>query len=102
VLEDYGREPTKQGHGAVYYRIVPSENASLPPGEWQTMDITLIGRAVTVVLNGKTVIDEQEIEGLTAMAHDPNEDRPGPISVQGDHQRIDIRKLTVVPLANAE
>ncbi len=102
VLDDHGREPTKQGHGAVYYRIAPSENASFPPGEWQTMDVTLIGRDVTVVLNGKTVIDKQVIEGLTAMAHDPNEGEPGPISVQGDHRKIDIRKFTVTPLEKAE
>ncbi len=98
IIDDHGRPPSKQGHGAIYYRITPSENASLPPGEWQTMDVTLIGRDVTVVLNGKTVIDKAEIEGLTAMAHDPHEDQPGPISIQGDHRKIEIRKLVVTPL----
>jgi len=98
IAESYGKEPHKQGHGAVYYRITPSSNPSKPVGEWQTMDITLIGRDVTVVLNGETIIDKQVVDGLTAMATDPNEAEPGPISVQGDHTRIDIRKFTVVPL----
>ncbi len=98
ILDDYGKEPSKQGHGAIYYRIVPSENACLPPGQWQTLDVTLIGRDVTVVLNGKKVIDKAEIEGLTAMGHDPHEDQPGPISIQGDHRKVEIRKLVVTAL----
>ncbi len=35
--------------------------------------IRLIGRDVTIVLNGKTLIDRKEVEGLTAIASDPNE-----------------------------
>ena len=102
ILEDYGKPTDRHGHGAIYSRIAPSENASLPAGQWQNLDVTLIGRDVTVVLNGKTVIDKQPIEGLTAMAHLADEAEPGPISVQGDHLKIDIRRLTVTPLVRAE
>ncbi|MCS6951788.1 MAG: DUF1080 domain-containing protein [Bryobacterales bacterium] len=98
ILDDYGRSPSKHTNGAIYSRIAPSENASRPPGEWQTFDVTLIGRQVTVVVNGRKVIDRQEIEGLTAMAHDPNEAEPGPISLQGDHGVVEFRKITVTPL----
>ncbi|MCL6646305.1 MAG: DUF1080 domain-containing protein [Dehalococcoidia bacterium] len=76
----------------------PAVNASKPAGEWQTLDVTLIGRDVTVVLNGIKVIDKGVIEGLTAMGHDPHEDQPGPISIQGDHRKVEIRKLVVTPL----
>ena len=99
VLDDAGRPPDKGSNGAIYSRIVPTENASKPAGEWQTFDITLIGREVSVVLNGKRIIDHKEIEGLTAMAHDPNEAEPGPIEVQGDHGAIEIRKMTLTPLS---
>jgi hypothetical protein len=98
IFEDYGRPPGKGGNGALYSRIVPTANASKPAGEWQTFDITLIGREVTVVLNGQTIIDHKEIEGLTAMGHDPDEDQPGPLSLQGDHGVVEFRKLTVMPL----
>lgn len=98
ILEDYGRPPSKHTNGALYSRIVPARNASKPPGEWQTFDITFIGRQVTVVLNGEKIIDKQEIEGFTAMAHDPNEAEPGPISLQGDHGPVEFRKLVVTPL----
>ena len=43
--------------------------------------IRLIGRDVTIVLNGKTLIDRKEVEGLTAIASDPNEAEPGPIVI---------------------
>ena len=58
---------------------------SYRPGEWQTYDIRLIGRDVTIVLNGKTLIDRKEVEGLTSIASDPNEAEPGPIVVQKVH-----------------
>jgi len=98
VLEDFGRPPGTHSAGALYSRIPPSVNASKPAGEWQTYKIRLVGRQVTVIFNGKKVIDRGEIEGLTAMAHDWNEGVVGPISLQGDHGPVEIRKLVVTPL----
>lgn len=98
ILEDYGRPPNKHSNGALYSRIAPAVNASKPAGEWQTYDITLVGRQVTVVLNGQKVIDKGEIEGLTAIANDPNEGEPGSISLQGDHGPVEFRSLVVTPL----
>jgi hypothetical protein len=98
VLDDYGLPPNSHSNGSLYSRIAPSVNASKPPGEWQVYDITLIGRDVTVVLNGKKLIDRQVIEGLTAMGHDPNEGAPGPISLQGDHGPIAFRNILLTPL----
>ncbi|MCC6587665.1 MAG: DUF1080 domain-containing protein [Bryobacterales bacterium] len=98
IYDDYGQPVSKHGNGALYSRIIPTVNASLKPGEWQTFDITLIGRQVTIVLNGKTIIDHKEIEGFTAMATDVAEDKPGPITLQGDHGPVEFRKLTVTPL----
>ena len=98
IFDDFGRAPTKQGNGALYSRIVPSENASKPAGEWQTFDIRLVGRIVTVVLNGTTIIDRQPIEGFTAVATDADEAKPGPITLQGDHGSVEFRKLIVTPL----
>ena len=53
---------------------------------------------MSVVLNGTTIIDDKEIEGLTAVAIDPNEGEPGPIIIQGDHGAVEFRKLTLTPL----
>ncbi|HEX2663169.1 MAG TPA: DUF1080 domain-containing protein [Candidatus Acidoferrum sp.] len=98
MLEDYGRPPNTHSAGALYSRIAPSENASKPAGEWQTYDIRLVGRQVTVVFNGKKVIDKGTIEGLTAMAHNADEGEPGGIALQGDHGPVDFRKITITPL----
>ncbi|HUQ92055.1 MAG TPA: DUF1080 domain-containing protein [Bryobacteraceae bacterium] len=98
ILEDYGRPPDSHGNGALYSRIVPKENASRKAGEWQTFHIRLVGRTVTVVLNGKTIIDKGEIEGLTAVAVDPHEGQPGPLILQGDHGSVEFRKIVLTPL----
>ncbi len=98
IFGDHGEQPSKHGNGALYSRIVPTMNATKAPAEWQTFDIRLIGRQVTVVLNGKTLIDHKTIDGFTAMATDVNEDQPGPLTLQGDHGPVEFRKITVTPL----
>ena len=98
VIDDFGQPPDTHGTGALYSRTAASKNASRAPGEWNTYDVTLIGRQVTVIVNGEKVIDKGEVEGLTAMAHDWNEAVPGPISVQGDHGPVEVRKLVITPL----
>ncbi len=67
------------------------------PDEWQTFDITLVGRMLTVVANGKTVICNQEIPGPTGGALDSNEGTPGPLMLQGDHGVIEYRNVVVTP-----
>jgi hypothetical protein len=98
IIDDYGKPPNKHGNGALYSRILPTMNASKPPNEWQTYDIRLVGRQVTIMLNGKTIIDKGAIEGLTAIASDPNEGEPGPISLQGDHGPVEFRNILITPL----
>lgn len=89
--------PNSHLFGGIYGFLTPSEMAVLGPNEWQTFDITLTGRMVTVVANGKTIICNQEIPGITGGALDSNEDAPGPIYIQGDHGPIEIRKVTITP-----
>jgi hypothetical protein len=98
IFDDGDRAPDVHSNGALYSRIVPSVQASRPPGEWQTFDIRLVGRDVTVVLNDQKIIDKQVIEGLTAIAHDADEAKPGPIILQGDHGPVEFRKITLTPL----
>jgi hypothetical protein len=83
--------------GAVYGFLSPNAHAARGPGEWQTFDITLVGRLVTVVLNGKRIICEQEIPGITGAALDSKEGAPGPLLLQGDHGPVDFRNLIVTP-----
>ena len=101
ILDDFGRLPTLHGNAAIYSRIAPVVNASRLAGEWQVFDIRLIGRQVSVTLNGARVIDKGIIDGLTAIATDPNEADPGPITLQGDHGLVQFRKIVAYPLVKS-
>jgi hypothetical protein len=98
ILEDYGKPAGTHGAAALYSRVAPSVNASKPAGEWQSYDIRLVGRDLTVVHNGQKVLDHVHVDGPTAIAEDSNESEPGPFIVQGDHSYVEIRKFTVTPL----
>lgn len=95
IQDDAGKALDPLRFGGVYGFLAPSDAAARGPGEWQTLDVELVGRRVTVVLNGKTVIDGQEIPGITGGALDSDESRPGPIMLQGDHGPIEYRNLTI-------
>lgn len=85
------------GIGAIYGFLLPNQTAAKGAGEWQTLDVTLVGRLVTVVLNGKRIISEQEIPGPTGGALDSKEGAPGPIMLQGDHGPVEYRNLVITP-----
>ncbi|HEV8131141.1 MAG TPA: DUF1080 domain-containing protein [Acidobacteriota bacterium] len=98
VLDDYGKPPESHRHMAIYSRVAPLVNASKLPGEWQTMEATIVGNRVTVFLNGQKVHDNSAIEGITGGALDSDEGQPGPIMIQGDHGKVWVRKVTVTPI----
>jgi Domain of Unknown Function (DUF1080) len=97
IQDDFGKEPESHRIGGIYGFITPSSNPAKKAGEWQTYDITFIGRRVTVVFNGTTIIDNAEIPGITGGALDSNEGEPGPIMLQGDHQKIYYRNIVITP-----
>ena len=89
-------EPMNRQMGSIYGRIAPSKELPRTPGKWETFDVTLVGRTVTVVRNGITVIDRKEIEGITGGALDADEGEPGPFYIQGDHTGgLEFRNITV-------
>jgi len=97
ILDDHEREPDDRSTGSIYGYLKPSKKMTKPVGEWNTYDITFIGRWVTIVFNGETIIDRQEIPGLTGGALDSNEGEPGPIMLQGDHRAVEYRNLLLTP-----
>ena len=86
-----------EGLGAIYGFIAPSESAGKNAGEWQAYDITLVGRLLTVVLNGREVICRENIPGITGGALDSDEGKPGPIFLQGDHGPVEYRNIVLTP-----
>jgi hypothetical protein len=98
IEDDKGLEPWVGYLGAIYGFLTPSEMVAKDPGVWQSYDITLRGRMVTIVGNNKTIIYNQEIPGITGGAIDSKEGEPGPIMMQGDHGPIDYRNIIITPI----
>lgn len=98
VVDRDSRMQGLQGVGAIFGMIEPSVNAGKPGGQWQTYDITLVDRHVTVTLNGVKVIDNQPVTGPTAGAVHTNPATPGPIYLQGDHTNVSYRNIYLAPV----
>lgn len=94
--EPLSNDPPERRIGSIYGRIAPDPELPRTPGKWETFDVTLVGRNVTVVRNGVTIINNREIEGITGGALDANEGEPGPFYIQGDHTGgLKFRNITV-------
>jgi 3-keto-disaccharide hydrolase len=98
IETDSAADPPDQQTGAVYGFLTPSPAQPRRPGVWQTYDITLIGRTVTLVQNGRTIVDHKQIPGITGGALDSHEGLPGPIYLQGSEEgRIAFRNIVITP-----
>jgi hypothetical protein len=98
IETDSIEEPPSHHMGGIYGFLAPTPEQPRTPGAWQTYDITLIGRKVTVVQNGHTIIDDQEIPGITGGALDSHEELPGPIYLQGSEKgRVEFRNIVLTP-----
>ena len=95
IIDSKGMDPSDILFGGVYGFLLPNEMAAKDAWEWQSFDITLIGRRVTIVANGSTIINDQIIPGITGGAINSKEGEPGPFFIQGDHGLIDLRNITV-------
>jgi hypothetical protein len=98
MTDSFGKGVNCHNMGALYGRVTPLVAAERPFGEWQTIDITLCDRHVTVILNGKTIIDNQPVLGVTGGAITSDEFVPGPIYLQGDHSNVDYRNMVLTPI----
>lgn len=98
IETDSVAEPPSHHTGGVYGFLAPTPELPRSPDLWQTLDITLIGRKVTVLQNGQIIIDNQEIPGLTGGALDSREGEPGPIYLQGSEKgHVLFRNITIRP-----
>jgi 3-keto-disaccharide hydrolase len=98
VLDSFGKDRNPHHMGSIYSRYTPLVTAEKPHGEWQTMDITLVDRHLTVLLNGQVIHDNLGLEGCTGGALTSDEFVPGPIYLQGDHTGVQYRNLVLTPV----
>lgn len=98
IETDSVQEPPSHHTGGIYGFIAPSPELPRKADDWQTFDITLVGRTVTIVQNGQTIIDHKEIPGITGGALDSHEDLPGPIYLQGSEKgHVQFRSIVLTP-----
>ena len=91
-------EPPSHHMGGVYGFLAPTPELPRNPGQWQTYDITLVGRKITVVQNSQTIVNNQEIPGITGGALDSHEELPGPIYLQGSEKgHVAFRTIVLTP-----
>jgi hypothetical protein len=100
IVDDFGKDPDSHRTGGIYGFLTPRINAGKKAGEWQTLEATLVGREVTIVLNGEPIIQQQAIPGITGGALDSDEEKPGPLLLQGDHSSVEFRNMTLTPSLN--
>ncbi len=109
VLDSYGLKSKNNDCGAVYSQIAPAVNACKPPLQWQTYDITFHkakaedGKVtkkarITVIQNGLTIIDDQEIAVTPGGASGQKAGEDGPLLLQDHGNLVQYRNVWVVPL----
>jgi hypothetical protein len=98
ISDSYDKDLDSHHMGALYSRITPAVKAEKPPNTWQSLDITLCDRHITVVLNGSKIIDNQPVHGPTGGAIQSNVFAPGPIYLQGNHGNIFYRNIILTPI----
>jgi hypothetical protein len=98
LADDYGQAADVHGNASLYSQIAPRVNASRRAGEWQQLEVRLVGRELTVTLNGVGVMERAAIRGLTGLALDAHEERAGPVALQGDHGGVEYRNLRIARL----
>ena len=89
-------EPIERSMGSIYGRVAPSQKLPRKPAQWESFDVTLVGRSVTVSRNGVNIINHKQIDGITGGALDAHEGEAGPFYIQGDHTGgLMFRNITV-------
>jgi len=102
IFNSYGKPPVDSGCGALYRRIAPAVNSSKPAGEWQTFDITFVGKRLTVIHNGQKVLDNVDVGPMGTGASSQRPDGPGPLRLQGDHNAVSFRNIRIHALSKSE
>lgn len=100
TVDSFGKAVDCHNMAAYYGRVTPSVAAEKPAGEWQHVSVTLYKRHLTVVLNGKKIIDNVPVVGVTGGAIDANEFVAGPLYIQGDHSDADYKNMILRPVLN--
>ncbi|NIA15548.1 MAG: DUF1080 domain-containing protein [Nitrospiraceae bacterium] len=109
VLDCFGLPPADNGSGGIYKVAVPKVNACLPPGEWQTYDITFTAprfdgngnktadAVISVEYNGILIHDKVVLGAACGGGLSGEETAAGPLMLQDHHNPVQYRNIWVLP-----
>lgn len=110
ILDSWNSESYLEGMcGALYKLIPPLVNMSLPPEQWQTYDIqfkaprldekeaVVTPGEITVIHNGRVIIDRGLFERGTGSAAKKKQGIPGPLRLQDHGSAVRFRNLVLNP-----
>ncbi len=87
--EVYGYRTDKAMSAEVRKGVTPKVNADHKPGQWNRIIITMKGDRLTVLMNGKTVIENAQLPGVPAR---------GPIALQNHGDPIQFANIYIKEL----
>lgn len=87
--EVYGYRINKKLAPEIRAGVTPKQKADRPVGEWNHMEITMKGDRLTVVLNGKKVIENAQLPGVAAT---------GPVGLQHHGSSLDFANIWIKEL----
>ncbi len=99
----WGKLRADQFHGSIYGVVAAKKGALRPAGEWNTEEITALGRRITVVVNGVTVVDTDlnEIDDPYTIPKHPGLFRErGHIGFLGHNDYLEFRNIRIKELPN--
>jgi type 1 glutamine amidotransferase len=99
IFDDNNKEGHDKGlNGDIYNTASCVLKASRKPGQWQSLEATIVGQNITVILNGVKVHDKVLCDHGTGSQLDDNVNDPGPILLQGDHGEVAFRNIRIKEL----
>jgi len=99
ILGDYKEgKASLTCNGSIYNFKAPDKFVTKPAGEWQTVEATMVGNRITVIMNGEKIHDNVVCDSATGSEIDNKVTEPGPIFLQGDHGTVSFRNIRIKEL----
>jgi hypothetical protein len=103
VLPSGRRLAPSQNNGAIYDQIPPQRIVFSGVNRWNSLDVRLVDRNVSVSMNGVLIIDDKRVDRVTQFALDDREGEPGPIVLQGHAVTGSrFRNIRITPLTEGQ
>lgn len=110
ILDSFGVEASDEVAGAIFKRKAPSQNVSLPPLEWQSLDITYQGPKfsddgkiktpgeITMLHNDVMVLESVRLQERTEGAHRKPSAEPFGLMLEDAGHSVEFRNIWLVDL----